>query len=90
VATRKKCFESNFVAYILFTDEATFMRNGITNFHYTTLIGIENLHAFIQKYQKYWLSLNIWIGIIRDHLIESIILPNQMLLISIFLINTLF
>jgi len=55
-----KCASNpNFVAYILFTDEALFTRNGITNFHNDHVWAEENPHALIQTNHQHRFSLRL-------------------------------
>ncbi|EZA49304.1 hypothetical protein X777_12390 [Ooceraea biroi] len=74
-----KCASNpNFVSRNLFTDEASFTRNGITNFQNDYVWAEENPHALIQTNHQHHFSLNVWMGIIGDHLIGPVILPNRL------------
>ncbi|XP_026828181.1 uncharacterized protein LOC113562592 [Ooceraea biroi] len=87
-----KCASNpNFVSRILFTDEASFIRNGITNFQNDHVRAEENPHALIQTNHQHRFSLNILMGIIGDHLIGPVILPNRLSGAAYlnFLVNTL-
>ncbi|GBM81172.1 hypothetical protein AVEN_205875-1 [Araneus ventricosus] len=62
-------------AHVLFTYESTFIREGISNTH--------NLHVWASsnpcdtrphEYQKHF-SVNVWAGIVGDHLIVPYLLP---------------
>ena len=64
-------YEQNqqFIKVILFTDEATFTRDGFTNFHNTHQYSYENPHAFMERQHQRRFSLNVWGGIIGDQLV---------------------
>ena len=63
--------------YILFTDEATFTRNGITNTRNCHIWAQDNPHATVKKFQTRF-SVNVWCGIINDVLIGPIIVEDRM------------
>ncbi|KAJ4446486.1 hypothetical protein ANN_13182 [Periplaneta americana] len=50
----------NFPALILFTDEAQFTRNGITNFHNQHVWAYENPRATVPSHHQVRFSLNMW------------------------------
>ncbi|KAJ4437091.1 hypothetical protein ANN_17226, partial [Periplaneta americana] len=50
----------NFPALVLFTDEAQFTRDGITNFHNQHLWAYENPRATVPSHQQVRFSLNMW------------------------------
>lgn len=58
-----------FVKQILFTDESGFTRDGITNLRNTHQYAYENPHAFVETKHQHRFSLNVWAGIIENHLI---------------------
>lgn len=60
---------------VLFTDEAQFTRDGINNFHNTHLWLQENPHAVVQNRHQRHFSLNVWAGIVGDHLLGPVFLP---------------
>ena len=63
---------------ILFTDEAGFTRNGIFNFHNNHEWAAENPHAIVQRGHQQRFSLNVWGGIIDEHLIGPVFLPQRL------------
>ncbi|XP_026681439.1 uncharacterized protein LOC103512048 [Diaphorina citri] len=65
----------NFVSSILFTDEANFSRDGITNFHNNHIWAMENPHGIVQKNHQQTFSWNVWAGIIGDTLLGPFFLP---------------
>ncbi|KAJ4442110.1 hypothetical protein ANN_11976 [Periplaneta americana] len=50
----------NFPALVLFTDEAQFTRDGITNFHNQHVWAIENPRATVPSHHQVRFSLNMW------------------------------
>ncbi|KAJ4451659.1 hypothetical protein ANN_03129 [Periplaneta americana] len=60
----------NFPALVLFTDEAQFTRDGITNFHNQHVWAYENPRATVPSHHQVRFSLNMWAGIIGDRLIN--------------------
>lgn len=59
----------HFASQILFTDEANFSRNAIMNFHNNHHWADENPHAITERHFQEQFSLNVWVGILGDHLI---------------------
>lgn len=68
----------HFSVRILFTDEATFSRNGIMNFHNQHTWAEDNPHAIIEGHHQYTFSLNVWAGIIGDNLVGPYIFRNAL------------
>lgn len=61
--------QPNFLKSVLFSDESTFNHNGLLNRHNCHYYSTENPHWTRQiDYQHQW-SLNVWGGIIGDHVI---------------------
>lgn len=61
--------EESFLMRILFSDEATFHRNGHVNRHNYHYYADENPHVVrMTNYQQRW-SLNVWGGILGEHLL---------------------
>ena len=56
---------------IIFTDEATFTRNGINNH--------ENPHGTVETNFQRRFSINVWCGMIDDMLIGPVILDDRMI-----------
>ncbi|KAJ8951686.1 hypothetical protein NQ318_012228, partial [Aromia moschata] len=64
-----------FISNILFTDEASFTKNDITNLHNAHVWADENPHAIVVSvYQHQFQSINIWAGIIGNLLIGIFVL----------------
>ena len=63
---------------ILFTDEASFSRNAIRNYHNNHLWCDENPHAIFEDRFQHQFSLNVWIGIVADCLIGPVFLPARL------------
>lgn len=61
--------EPQLVAKILFTDEATFTRNGITNFRNSHTWAYENPNAIRERHFQRRFSINVWCGMLNDRLI---------------------
>ena len=57
-----------FAASILFTDEASFGRDGIRNFHNDHLWADENPHGRRESRSQHRFSVNVWAGIVGDRL----------------------
>ncbi|KAJ4437933.1 hypothetical protein ANN_13872 [Periplaneta americana] len=68
----------NFPALVLFTDEAQFTRDGITNFHNQNVWAYENPRATVSSHHQVRFSLNIWAGIISDRLVGPHVLVNRL------------
>lgn len=63
---------------ILWTDEATFTRDGVTNYHNEHVWSIENPHAKRQRAFQRRFSVNVWAGVIGNELIGPRILPPRL------------
>lgn len=68
----------DFTRKVLFTDESCFTRHGVLNFRNQHLWSDENSHAVVNGRYQYNFSINIWAGIIGNHLIEPFELPNRL------------
>ena len=68
----------DFLRNVLFTDEAGFTRDGIVNFHNTHVWAYENPHATVESRHQQRFSLNVWAGLVGDHLIGPYVLPNRL------------
>ncbi|KAJ4425962.1 hypothetical protein ANN_27588 [Periplaneta americana] len=69
----------NFPALVLFTDEAQFTRDGITNFHNQHVWVYENPRATVPSHHQVRCSLNMWAGIIGDRLVGPHVLVNRLM-----------
>jgi hypothetical protein len=70
--------EENFSKHVLFSDEASFSRDGMFNLHnsYEWQAGNPHIireHGYQQRY-----SVNVWAGIVHNHLIGPYILPSPL------------
>lgn len=64
---------------VLFTDEAGFSKNGIINSHNLHLWADENPHAsIVTRHQHRFEPINVWAGIIGQHLIGPFVLPRRL------------
>lgn len=71
------CIENpEFTSVVLFTDEAKFSREAITNFHNNHIWTDANPHAITERRHQQTFSLNVWVGIIGDRLLGPVFLPN--------------
>ena len=72
-AVEQPCFPSK----VLFTDEALFTREGIVNVHNLRLWSAVNLHVTRQCNHQDRFSVNVWEGILGDHVIGPYILTER-------------
>ncbi|KAJ4450352.1 hypothetical protein ANN_01773 [Periplaneta americana] len=68
----------NFPALVLFTDEAQFTREGITNFHNQHVWAYENPCTTVPSHHQVRFFLNMWAGIIGDRLVGPHVLVNRL------------
>ena len=63
---------------ILWTDESTFTREGVFNTRNSHVWSYDNPHATtIRSFQAQW-TLNVWAGIIGDHILGPFFLPARL------------
>lgn len=74
----KDSADENFLKRILWTDESTFNREGITNFHNLHHYALENPHMKLQTKHQNRFSVNVWAGVIGTHLIGPFYLPEKL------------
>lgn len=67
-----------FNASILFTDEATFTQDGVFNYHNEHFWANENPHVIRESNFQHRFAINVWAGIVGDHLIGPHILPQRL------------
>ncbi|GBL84295.1 hypothetical protein AVEN_118672-1 [Araneus ventricosus] len=60
---------------VLFTDEASFTREGVFNTHNAHFRAVENLHATRPRAAQSRFSVNVWTGIVGNHLIGPHLMP---------------
>lgn len=70
--------DQEFISKILFTDEATFTRRGIANYHNYHIWADENPHQTRNARFQEEFSINVWLGICGDHLIGPHLLPSRL------------
>jgi len=70
--------DPDFTAKIMWTDEATFTRAGITNFRNLHIWAEENPHAIRPSRFQQQFSVNVWAAIINDELVGPVELPQVM------------
>lgn len=70
--------DRQFISFILFTDEASFTRNGIFNFHNEHYYADENPHINHQSRHQQQFSINVWAGIVQNYLVGPFILPRRL------------
>lgn len=74
-----KCAHSpDFLSNIIFTDEASFSKDGINNFHNRHVWNEENPHAVFESGSQHRFSLNVWAAIYKDQVIGPFFLPNRL------------
>lgn len=66
------------VKHILFTDEAIFTRSGLRNTHNEHWWSAENPHKTTETNFQHRFSLNVWCGIIDEHLIGPYIFEDRL------------
>lgn len=70
--------DPQFSRKILWTDEASFTRNGVLNLHNEHVWAQENPHASCESnFQHQW-RVNVWAGIIGDRILGPIFLPSRL------------
>lgn len=68
----------NFISTVLFTDECTFTRDGSFNTHNQHVWAEVNPHATYPHSHQRRFSINVWAGIIGDHLLGPYLLPKRL------------
>lgn len=69
---------NDFISKILWTDEANFSRDGFFNQHNAHYYGQENPHAAFERNHQQRFGVNVWAGILGDHLLGPVILPARL------------
>lgn len=70
--------QEEFPSLILFSDEATFSRDGILNTKNNIEWATENPHSVYEKGHQVQFSINIWMGVVGDQLIGPYLLPPRL------------
>ncbi|XP_066262388.1 uncharacterized protein [Euwallacea similis] len=68
----------NFGRNVLFSDEAGFTRERITNCHNEHVYADENPHAIKTVHFQEEFRINVWAGILDNFIIDPVILPQQL------------
>lgn len=81
----------NLRSVILFTDECCFTKDGVLNYHNIHHWAYENPHEIHQSSSQHRISINVWAGILGDHLLGPHVLPHRLNAVGYlnFLQNTL-
>lgn len=66
------------VSSILFTDEASFTRDGVNNMRNKHNWDYENPHATVESCFQHRFSINVWCGIIDNHLVGPFIFEGRL------------
>lgn len=69
---------NDFLRRILWTDEATFTRNGVVNYHNLHVWDHENPHEIRPRSFQSEFKVNIWVGLIDNNLCGPHILPDRL------------
>jgi len=67
-----------FALLILFTDESCFTRDGIINVHNQHVWAEENPHAIVVTNNQRQFSVNVWAGMIGNHLLGPYFFPHRL------------
>lgn len=70
--------DRSFSSHILFTDEAYFTRDGVFNMHNNHFWTENNPHVIRANRHQHRFSVNVWAGIIGNHLIGPYLLPPRL------------
>ncbi|KAJ4426346.1 hypothetical protein ANN_27160 [Periplaneta americana] len=65
------------IPFLLFTDEATFTRDGINNTRNSHQWSEENPHAIVEIHFQERFSVNVWCGMIDNQLLGPVVLPHR-------------
>lgn len=75
---RGRTVVDGFPTSILFTDESSFTRRGITNLHNQHVYADENPHSIVGKHYQREFKINVWIGIIGNSIVGPFRLPDRL------------
>lgn len=70
--------QPNFGRYVLFTDEACFTKDGYFNSRNSHIWDEGNPHAIAIHRDQHHFSINIWCGIVDEHIIGPYLLPPRL------------
>lgn len=74
----KQRADPTFFGSILFTDEANFTRRGVTNMRNSKFWSEANPHLNKTKRYQHEFSVNVWCGIVGDHMLGPYELPHRL------------
>lgn len=75
---QQSILQPQFAVSVLFTDEATFTCDGVFNMHNNHVWAAVNPHATRSSGRQQRFSVNVWAGMIHDHLIGPYLLPDRL------------
>lgn len=75
---QKQREDNTFISRVLFSDESGFSRDGVINSHNLHFWAEENPHVIIQTKNQHKFLINIWMGIIGNHLIGPYVIDGQL------------
>ena len=75
---KKQREDNTFVSRVLFSDESGFSRDGIVKSHNLHYWAEDNPHVMIETKNQYRFLVNIWMGIIGNHLIGPYIIDGHL------------
>lgn len=70
--------DPHFASSVLFSDEATFTREGVFNTHNAHIWSSNNPHTTRSRAAQQRFSVNVWVGIVADCLIGPYLLPPRL------------
>lgn len=70
--------DNDFLNFVLFTDECSFVRTGVFNSHNEHVWSITNPHAIKPSHFQHRWRINVWAGIIGDKIIGPCFLDQSM------------
>lgn len=70
--------DRNFVSSILWTDESCFTRDGVFNMHNNHFWAVENPHAMRPRGHQRRFGVNLWAGVVNNHVIGPFELPERL------------
>ena len=66
------------IPFILFTNEASFIHDGINNTHYSHRWSDKNPRAIVERISQHHFSVNVWCVMINSQLIGPAVLLNRL------------
>ncbi|GBM50286.1 hypothetical protein AVEN_219060-1 [Araneus ventricosus] len=70
--------DAQFLARVLFSDEACLTREGVFNTHNAHMWSSENPHITVSSNVQHKFSINIWVGILGDNLLRPYVLLERL------------